>query len=255
MCIYICEYQCVCVDSIYIFMYVGECVYSSASMRPHFFNCCELGPVVLTSVFIRSVWLHVCIHLYPHICVVLWRAWRGSLGCTTRGIHMCDVCDMTAGCDTIYRHVWYDSSTCGVWLIYICDIIHLCVWYDSSPCVIWFINVCDMIYRHVWYDCRPFHVWHDSSMCVIWIIHMCDMIHRHVWHDPFTCVTWFIDMYDTIHRYVWHDCRSSWFIDMCDMIHSHVWHDSSICVSWFIHMRDMIHRHVAYIPSICMTWL
>jgi len=38
-----------CVDSIYIFMYVGGCVYSPEFMHHHFFDCCVRGLVVYTN--------------------------------------------------------------------------------------------------------------------------------------------------------------------------------------------------------------
>jgi len=79
MYIYIYVYECahsMCVCVLYLCMYVRECAHlRECAHFPKFVcrhcnccvNCCVLGPVVYTHVFIHSVYVHVCIHLWASI--------------------------------------------------------------------------------------------------------------------------------------------------------------------------------------------
>ena len=79
MYIYIYVYECahsMCVCVLYLCMYVRECAHlRECAHFPKFVcrhcnccvYCCVPGPVVYTHVFIHSVYVHVCIHLWASI--------------------------------------------------------------------------------------------------------------------------------------------------------------------------------------------
>jgi len=158
-------------------------------------------------------------HLYvPHY----WVIWHVHMSCTY-------MTELRA------QLIWISVP----WLIR--AMTHSHVWYDSFTCVLWLMYMWDMTYLNVW---------HESLIRLTWLVHVCDMAHSHVRQDPLICATWPIHPIRLPHIYGCHTTHMNELCHTYERVMSHIYIYICSVVWHHTHEWAMSHILTSHVPHI-----